>query len=110
MIEVFLTILGTMWFIGCFGLPLYGVLTLWNDGENGMALALLLIGWPIGVFMGALPWAFYADAQDPHLSLNKTEWVCTSRHSQTTTTFVMSGKVMIPITSTRQVCDQYTHR
>jgi hypothetical protein len=103
-------ILAVMWSAGCFGLPLWAAWSLWDDYEQGMAIAVLLIGWPLAVIVGILPWAAYADSQDPHISLNKTEWVCTARHSMTTTTFVMSGKVMVPITSTHQVCDQYNRK
>ena len=32
---------------------------------------------------------------------------CKRSHTQTTTTFMMVGKVMMPVTSTYQVCDEW---
>ena len=32
---------------------------------------------------------------------------CKRSHAQTTTTFMMVGKVMTPVTSTYQVCDEW---
>jgi hypothetical protein len=105
---IFLAILGVMWSVGCFLLPLWAVWTMFDEGDTGLAAAMLLIGFPICVLLGCLPWAFYAEEQDPKLHLNKTHWSCTASHNQTTTTYVMSGKIMVPITSTQRVCDQYS--
>ena len=76
-----------------------------------MAWFVLLIGWPLACLIGTLPWAFFASQQSPVLAiLKKNEWICFSQHTVVTTTSVMSGKVMVPVVQSHQVCDQYNRR
>lgn len=115
MIETILTWFGmtlaVLWSVGCFSLPLWAVWSMWDEDEKGMAAATLLIGLPIGCLIAVLPWAFIAEQRSPDLAtLKKNEWFCSSSHTVVTTTMVMSGKVMIPVTQSHQVCDQYQRR
>lgn len=43
-------------------------------------------------------------------ALRKDQWVCTKSHEETYTTYININKVMVPQTSTSDVCDQWTHR
>lgn len=108
----FTLLLCCFWSAGCFGLPLWGAWTMIQDSyDRGTGIATLLIGWPIGCFLATLPWTLIAQEQSPDLAtLKKNEWFCTAHHTVVTTTMVMSGKVMVPVTSSHQVCDQYNRR
>lgn len=107
----FVGLLACLWSAGCFSLPLWAGYTLWDEYEKGMAAAMLLLGWPIGVLLAVLPWAFWGQQTSPTLAtLKKNEWFCTQSHPVTTTTYVQSSRVMVPITSTNRVCDQYNRR
>ena len=107
----FVYLLTTLWSLGCFGLPLWAAWSLWDDGDNGLAVAIGLMAWPIGCLLAVLPWAFISEAQSSDLAtLKKNEWFCSQSHPVTTTTYVKSGSVMVPVTSTHQVCDQYNRR
>lgn len=70
----------------------------------------LLIGITVFVVgaIGALIYYGYQDSHSPTISLKKSEWTCTHSHRVTTTTYVMSGKVIVPITTTDNICDNYT--
>jgi membrane protein YdbS with pleckstrin-like domain len=46
-------------------------------------------------------------ALSPSFSLTKSEWRCTASHMETHTTWMLSGKVLVPITSIDTVCDVY---
>lgn len=68
-----------------------------------------LLGTIIISFILVAVFAFMIDSKSPTISLKKNEFECTESHKHTSTTFVMSGKVMIPITSIIDICDNY-HR
>jgi hypothetical protein len=54
----------------------------------------------VGLIYGGIDYV-----QGPDLAtLKKSEWYCSDSHSETT--YVMSGKVLVPITS--DVCDEYS--
>jgi hypothetical protein len=66
------------------------------------------IGVPIWAVLGLGPVALVQHESGPVLAtLLKSEWRCTASHAETTTSFVKSGDVMVPITSTTNVCDAY---
>lgn len=46
--------------------------------------------------------------QGPTIEIPRNEFECTKSHKQRVTTYMLSGKVMIPVTSYHNVCDQYT--
>ena len=93
---------------GCVALPIWAAISLFLDEEIGMATGVGLIGWPLACLLGAGPWMYLADARSPVLAtLHRNEWVCSESHVVPTTTYVQSGKVMVPVTSYSRVCDQY---
>jgi hypothetical protein len=100
--------MATLWTAGCFSLPLWVTLTLFEEGDKAGALAALCIGWPLGCLLGLLPWALIMEEESPDLAtLKKAQWYCAQSHEETTTTFVMVGKVMVPHYNRRIVCDEY---
>jgi hypothetical protein len=108
MFDILVGVLTVLWSVGCVLLPLWGTVTLFREGDRGMAASLLLIGFPIGCLFATLPWAFISEQKSPDLAtLKKNEWRCSTSHTVVSTTYVMSGKVMIPITSSHQECNQY---
>lgn len=46
--------------------------------------------------------------QSPTFSLHKSEWVCTDMQTAPFTTYMLSGKVMIPITTYKHECYQWS--
>lgn len=70
-----------------------------------LAIFLVLVGLIFIIII--LPIAYYQDSHDPHKSLNMKDWFCSRDHEETMTTMVMAGKVMVPMTTTQHVCDQY---
>lgn len=64
----FVYLLATLWSLGCFGLPLWVAWSCWDYGDNGLAVAIGLIGWPIGCLLAVLPWAFISAASLHNLS------------------------------------------
>ena len=107
----FCFLIGAMFSAGCVLIPLYGVYLLWKNNEIGIAIFTLVIAWPLTVLIAYMPWIIYADIQSPNLAiLKKNEWFCSQKHSVVTTTIIPSGKIMIPITSVHDVCDQYSRK
>lgn len=95
--------------IGCVVGPLGCAVYVFRDGERMIAALIFFIVWPVACLLGALPWGLIADAKSPDLAtLKKSDWICSASHPETTTTYVKSGNVLTPITSHRQVCDQYS--
>jgi hypothetical protein len=103
--------LATMWGVGCIGLPLWVVWAMWREGDRGPAIAILLLGLPLGALLALLaflPWTLVKRDNSPNLAtLKKSEWVCAEAHYVTSTTYVKSGSVMVPVNSRSKVCDQY---
>lgn len=104
--------LSALWSIGCAGAFIAGFRAVWSEHYGGFPWGAMLmlfgLGLPLCFIMGILPWSFIAYEQSPTLAtLKKSEWVCTAEHPETTTTYIQSGKVMVPMTSTHMVCDQY---
>jgi hypothetical protein len=107
MIGIFY-VLAAMWTLGCIGAVIAVTGLLWTDGSRIPAFLCLATGLPVAVVCGALPWVIAADEAGPDLAtLTKDEWRCTAQHTRTSTSYIMSGKVLVPVTSTHEVCDQY---
>lgn len=64
-----------------------------------VGLCLLLVALPVGCVMAA---------KSPTFSLQKDEWSCVKTHREPTTTYIQSGKVLVPVTSYHDVCDVYS--
>ena len=106
--ENIIIALMVLWTIGCTVGPFLGSWCLVKEESLFMAAFVLLITLPIGCLLAFVPWMLYAQETSPNLAvLKKNEWVCSASHSETTTTYVKSGSVMVPIVSHTQVCDQY---
>jgi len=101
-------LLAVLWSLGCFIIPLIMGISMFADREPALGATLILLGWPAGCLFAYVPWALISEAQSPDLAtLKKSEWVCAQSHPVTTTTYIMTGKVLVPVTNTHQECDQY---
>lgn len=59
------------------------------------------------IFVFLFGYALWSESKDPKFTLNKVDWECARSHLETYSSFIMAGKVMVPKTNTRTVCDQY---
>lgn len=55
-------------------------------------------------------WVIYDSVTAETFSLRKDEWVCAKSHTENVTTLMPVGKVMVPMTNTDAVCDQWIRR
>jgi len=102
-------VLATLWAVGLFAVCVYFTQDICNTNIGKFFTACLLL--PIWVIMGLAPFAFiHHQTGDVEATLLKSEWQCSGGHNETSTSFVQSGKVMVPITSTHFVCDQYNRK
>lgn len=92
MTEIILYTLAGMWAVGAAGAVVYLIFDSFNSLVFRTFSALILKNGPILA------------------TLLKSEWQCTSSHKEQSTSFVASGNVMIPITSTNDVCDSFGRR
>lgn len=101
-----------LWSLGCFFLPLVaGYILIRDKFSRWEGVFVICVAWPVGCALAVLPWIMAADTKSPDLAvLKKNEWQCTVRHTQTVTTYVQSGKIMVPITNVLRVCDQYSRK
>lgn len=76
--------------------------------DHVMGWFLLLCVAALVFCIGAAIYAGYSGERSPKIELNKNEWTCTHNHQVTTTTYVLAGKVLVPITETSNICDNYT--
>ena len=67
-----------------------------------LLLALFVLALPVAIY------ALYKADQSPTFSLRKDRWTCTAAHNETSTTYIIVGKVAVPSTSTHSVCDQWS--
>ena len=72
---------------------------------------LILAGLFAAVLLGVLVYGAYLEIFGPpetKITLIKSEWACTGSHNVPITTYVQSGKVMVPITSNHLECTQWS--
>lgn len=69
--------------------------------ENVAVWAILALGLALVV---GLIWAAYDCLYTETFSLRKTDWVCASYRRVESTHYIMIGKVMVPQTTTDNVC------
>lgn len=109
MTEIILYTLAGMWAVGADGAVVYLIFDSFNSLVFRTFSALILI--PLWAICGLGPIALIHHKNGPILAtLLKSEWQCTSSHKEQSTSFVASGNVMIPITSTNDVCDSFGRR
>jgi len=65
---------------------------------------LVIVGIPV------LCYAVYLDMKSPTFSLDKDEWTCTASVERSSTTYVKSGEVLVPITSNYKHCTQWSEK
>jgi hypothetical protein len=105
-VITFLYVLSAMWALGL----LAGLLFMIFECETVLGrIFMTLVGLPVLVLLAGLPFAFIVHETGPVLvTLLKSEWHCSASHQETTTTYIQVGKVMVPSTTTHDVCDQYS--
>lgn len=102
-------ILSALWAAGCLAVAIGVGFYMWRDIGRIAGVVFWITMTPLCALLGAVPFMAIADAKSPTLAtLKKGQWACTARHSETVTTMVPAGKVLVPNTTTRVVCDQYT--
>lgn len=75
-----------------------------------MAVGLMVLC--VGMLLG-LPVLIYCAIKSdnsPTISLRKADWACTQSQTIPITTYVMSGKVMVPITTYMHQCQQWNRQ
>lgn len=60
------------------------------------------------VMFGWLLWSYFNPA--PSISLTKDDWTCTAKERRSSTVYVKSGSVFVPITNYHNHCVQWTER
>lgn len=68
------------------------------------AILAICVGLPLGLY------ALVMDSQSPTMQLRKADWACTQSQTIPITTYVMSGKVMVPITTYTSQCNQWNRQ
>jgi hypothetical protein len=58
----------------------------------------------------ALPILWWQSRGAPTIILQAADWACVHTRTESYTTFVMSGKTMVPIVHTREVCTNWVER
>lgn len=84
---------------------------LWIEKNLLGWFTILMIVVVIGAVIGTviiIPYHLFRESQKETFSLRKGEWGCTASHRENMTTYVMAGKVMVPIHNPTTVCDQWT--
>lgn len=67
-------------------------------------VSVLIVAIPFGIS------AWYKDSKRPTFDLKKDDWVCTKFHREASTYYITVGKVLLPQTTTTEVCDQWTRK
>jgi uncharacterized membrane protein len=75
--------------------------------ENFFGFLLTLMVIVLIVSLVLFPVACYYDAKKPTFTLKKEEWKCERSHQEVAHSGFMSGNVLIPITISTTVCDEY---
>ena len=78
--------------------------------EQWGAIIMVLFGMTALAFVLLLVLGAVEEAKSPVFTLHKNEWVCSMEHTQVNTTFMLSGKTMIPLTTSVTICDRYDRR
>lgn len=81
-------------------------------GDPILAVIALFIVAPIAIGFIYILWDSWYDyyfREQQYYNLNQKDWVCSASHSVSSTTYVKSGSVMIPVITYNTVCDQYNH-
>jgi hypothetical protein len=79
------------------------------DGDGiGLAFGSVFTIVGVALLVGFSSWAYSEATEDhPSVTLRLDTWECTATRRETYTSMTMVGKVMVPQTHTRTVCDNY---
>ena len=69
-----------------------------------LGLAFVLIGLPVWIF------STYKQSKSPTFTLYKNEWSCTNTQRVPVTTYIKTGDVLLPITTYKNVCHQWSRQ
>lgn len=61
----------------------------------------------IPLIVVGIGYAIYASSNSETFTLKKSEWQCIATEPRTVTTYIQSGKILVPITTTYDECTQY---
>lgn len=75
-----------------------------------MSLMELLIVVAIVAILAVCGWAFVDAATAPTFELRKSQWKCAASQRETSTTYILVGKVMVPQYHTHDVCTNWVRR
>lgn len=64
----------------------------------------------LGLLILLLIYGEYREFQQPDFRLLKNEWTCAASESRSHTTFVMSGKVLVPVNTVYSDCIKYERK
>jgi hypothetical protein len=104
--SILFYILGAMWAIGSLSVGACMVNDTCNSRHERVVGWLILL--PFWAIVGVGPLELIRYESGPELAtLLRSEWHCSAAHQETSTTYVKSGDVLVPMTSTSNVCDQY---
>lgn len=104
---VALSILAVILVVIFIGGSVWMISTLLFEKEYGIALigTFIVLLVTICVLLGAAQ--AEVSANSPKIELNKSEWSCQQTVTRQSTTYVLTGKVMVPFTSEYQDCVLY---
>ncbi len=101
-----LYLLTSMWAVGTMGGFIFLMLEV-SDYVLGRAIFAAVVI-PIWVLVGLGPTLYLVSQSGPQLAvLMKADWQCNASHRETSTSYVKSGAVMLPLTVDTDVCDVY---
>ena len=76
--------------------------------DIGLGVLFVIIGVLLFLLVVILPFAYLKEQESPILAtLHKGSWVCSQTKEVVSTSFMQSGNVMIPITTTSEGCTAY---
>ncbi len=104
--EIALVVIAGLIGLCIVGAWFWGMLSSIRDRWWPMVLFLTIVA----LFVAFVFVALAVDAQSPTISIRKDQWECTKSVDVTTTTYVQSGKVLVPMTITSQECTTYVRR
>lgn len=69
-----------------------------------LIVLLVILGVPLAIYL------LYASSQSPTFSLRKDEWACSASVERSSTVYVQSGNVMVPLTTHYKHCTQWSEK
>jgi len=57
-----------------------------------------------------IAFSFYKESKRPSFSLKKDDWICTKYKKESSTSYIMIGNILTPITTENDVCVQWSKK